>query len=118
MIARSFGLAAILFLLSCCGVRDVPRESALDRASDKYIKLVAALGERDPDSLDYYAGPAELLAQVRAEDASGGVRTIFREPLVRRNKRECNHLDGSTRRDPESRRLVAAQPLANRAAAL
>ena len=70
MIARVALLLSILLLLSCRGVRDVPRESALDRASDKYIKLVAALGERDPDSLDYYAGPAEWLAQVRAEDAS------------------------------------------------
>jgi hypothetical protein len=59
----------VLLLLSCHGVGDVSHESALDLASDKYIKLVAALGERDPDSLDYYAGPAEWLAQVRAEDA-------------------------------------------------
>jgi len=69
VIARVALLLSILFLLSCRGVRDVPRASPLDRASDKYIKLVAALGERDPDSLDYYAGPAEWLAQVRAEDA-------------------------------------------------
>jgi hypothetical protein len=56
-------LAAVLWVLSCGGGR--PPEGALDKQFDDYVKLVAALGERDPDSLDYYAGPDEWLAEVR-----------------------------------------------------
>jgi hypothetical protein len=65
--ARALPFAAVIALLSC---GDLPGQSALDRASDTYIKLVAALGQRDPDSLDYYAGPDDWLDQARRTYAS------------------------------------------------
>jgi hypothetical protein len=64
------GLGAALFL-ACCGGAPAPASgSAFDRQSEAYIKLVAALGERDPDSLDYYAGPSAWFEQARASRES------------------------------------------------
>ncbi len=33
----------------------------------EYIRLAVALGERDPQSLDYYYGPAEWVADIKAQ---------------------------------------------------
>jgi hypothetical protein len=41
-----------------CQRRD-SNASAVDRADEAYVKLALALGERDRDSLDFYAGPDE-----------------------------------------------------------
>jgi hypothetical protein len=43
-----------------CGAR--PR---LDEDARQYVRLAVALGERDPDSLDFYAGPADAVADIR-----------------------------------------------------
>ena len=45
----------------------------LDREAEAYVRLVLALGERDPDSLDFYAGPPEWMAEARTK------RTPFAE---------------------------------------
>lgn len=42
-------------------------QSPLDDAALRYVRLAVALGERDPDSLDFYAGPAELVADQRRD---------------------------------------------------
>ncbi|HEY7284337.1 MAG TPA: hypothetical protein VH497_02760 [Vicinamibacterales bacterium] len=63
--SRLFFLAALVIALSC----ESP-SARLDRQFDDYVKLVAALGQRDPDSLDFYAGPDEWLANARRTDAS------------------------------------------------
>jgi hypothetical protein len=39
----------------------------LDREAEAYVRLVLALGERDADSLDFYAGPPEWMAEARAK---------------------------------------------------
>ena len=39
--------------------------SSLDEDARRYVRLAIALGERDPDSLDFYAGPPEAVADVR-----------------------------------------------------
>ena len=39
--------------------------SSLDDEARRYVRLAVALGERDPDSLDFYAGPADLVADER-----------------------------------------------------
>ena len=54
-------------LIACRVARDLSPRATLDRQFDTYVKLVAALGERDPDSLDSYAGPPVWLEQARAE---------------------------------------------------
>ncbi len=52
-----------LLLLTCaCGRAS---RSPLDDAADRYVRLAVALGERDPDSLDFYSGPAERVADIR-----------------------------------------------------
>jgi len=47
-----------------CGQGAVRR---LDQQAEAYVRLVLALGERDPDSLDFYAGPPAWLADARAK---------------------------------------------------
>jgi hypothetical protein len=42
----------------------------LDAAARGYVRLAAALGERDPDSLDFYAGPAALVDDIRRHPPS------------------------------------------------
>jgi hypothetical protein len=66
---RLLPVAAILCILACDSAC-FSREASLDRQFDDYIRLVAALGQRDPDSLDYYAGPDEWLVQARRTYAS------------------------------------------------
>jgi len=39
----------------------------LDDQAEAYVRLVLALGERDPDSLDFYAGPPEWMAEARTK---------------------------------------------------
>src|SRR5262249_29856359 len=37
----------------------------LDAQAERYVRIVLALGERDPDSLDFYAGPTAWRADAR-----------------------------------------------------
>ncbi len=60
-------VAVVLVLCSAttnaCGRRASP--TALDDEARTYVRLAVALGERDPDSLDFYSGPADLVADLR-----------------------------------------------------
>jgi hypothetical protein len=51
----------------CGGARDLAWRATLDRQFDAYVRIVLALGQRDPDSLDFYAGPPEWLDRARQE---------------------------------------------------
>jgi hypothetical protein len=64
-------IVVLLFVLAASSAC-VSRESILDKQFDDYVKLVAALGQRDPDSLDFYAGPAEWLDESQRTYASFG----------------------------------------------
>jgi hypothetical protein len=71
----------------------------LDRQAEAYVRLVLALGERDPDSLDFYAGPPEWMAEARTK----------RTPLSEIKRSAAALLDELTRDrdqapDEESRR--------------
>jgi len=44
---------------SACARGAAADRSALNSAAEQYVRLVLSLGERDPDSLDVYSGPAE-----------------------------------------------------------
>ena len=61
---RSRANAAVILLLTVSGCARAPR-SSLDDEARQYVRLAVALGERDPDSLDFYAGPADLVADLR-----------------------------------------------------
>jgi hypothetical protein len=57
----SSAVAVALFAVGC----SAPQTSRLDDQARAYVRLAVALGEHDPDSLDFYAGPDELAADVR-----------------------------------------------------
>ena len=50
----------VLLIGWSCGARP-----PLDEEARRYVRLAVALGERDPDSLDFYAGPADAVADIR-----------------------------------------------------
>ncbi|MDE1175312.1 MAG: hypothetical protein PW789_01745 [Edaphobacter sp.] len=56
---RSVGSVFILLLLTDC--RHAKQSEIV---VDKYLRVAVALSERDPDALDYYVGPKELLKAV------------------------------------------------------
>ncbi len=84
---------------SGCGDR---RPSAQDAHVRRYIRLAVALGERDPDSLDYYVGPADAVADVRRTPPPlAGIRTEAAQL--------SSAIGADTFSDPErSRNLVAS----------
>jgi hypothetical protein len=58
---------AVLFIvgLTFGGCRGRASRSSLDDDARRYVQLAAAVGEHDPDSLDFYAGPPDLVAGER-----------------------------------------------------
>ena len=55
---RGIFFAALCFALSC-------GPPSADRQAREYARLAVALGERDPDSIDFYYGPPDWVADVR-----------------------------------------------------
>jgi hypothetical protein len=69
------GLTIGALLLGCCifmGSHNDPKRPAppLAGVSPSYARLAVALGERDPDSIDYYYGPAEWVTDIRENPPS------------------------------------------------
>lgn len=62
-------LSMLLLALLCCsmGCKSPAKTPSIDSLAERYLRLVVALGERDPDSLDFYAGPEALIADVRRQ---------------------------------------------------
>ena len=58
----SLRACATCVLLAAWGCGAPP---SLDDAARRYVRLAVALGERDPDSIDFYAGPADAVADLR-----------------------------------------------------
>ena len=89
-------LIVLVLVLSGCGRTS---RSTLDDDARRYVRLAVALGERDSDSLDFYAGPADLVADVR--------RNLPPLPEIRR---EAETLSGRVSRhvaadDPDAERV-------------
>lgn len=62
-----------LVLLGTSGCRSTRKEPPnLDEAAHRYVRLSVALGEHDPDSLDYYAGPKNEVADILRNAPSAG----------------------------------------------
>src|ERR1700738_2517065 len=64
ILAATFALLFAPFLgpLAC---RRAQSFSTVDDCAHEYLRLVVSLGERDPDSLDYYFGPESLVSEER-----------------------------------------------------
>ena len=60
-ILRLLSGAAIITAPAC----DAHPRATLDDDARQYVRLAVALGERDPDSLDFYAGPADAVSDIR-----------------------------------------------------
>ncbi len=68
---RPAAVLAALLLLSFTGCAKrapatEPRASALDAAAERYVKLVLAVGQHDPDYVDAYFGPAAWAEEAKA----------------------------------------------------
>jgi len=62
-------LACVLsFALSSC--KSSKPEAALDRDVREYVRLAVGLGQRDPDSLDFYSAPESQVADVVKQSPS------------------------------------------------
>jgi len=88
----------LLFAAAC------RREPSLDDEARQYVRLAVALGERDPDALDFYAGPADAVADVRRNP-----------PALTAIKREAEMMAGRVR-DPGYDSARATRLLADLAA--
>lgn len=61
----SIGLATCALLANACRPEPAFEDVTLDLAAREYVGLLVALGERDADSLDFYAGPPDWVADIR-----------------------------------------------------
>jgi hypothetical protein len=72
-------MIVLALVLTGCGP-----EKQTTALTDRYLRLAVALGERDPDSLDFYAGPESLVSAVRKnppklDEISNEVRALEQE---------------------------------------
>ena len=49
------------------GVSGCAAPLSLDQEARQFVRLAVALGERDPDSLDFYSGPVDAVADIRRD---------------------------------------------------
>jgi len=80
---RGFGsallLGGLLMLSACHGSGSGPARPAADDPVRKYLGLALELGERDPDSLDFYVGADPELDKLRANpEALDGIHSSAR----------------------------------------
>jgi hypothetical protein len=57
-----FGAIVLLCILANCGRVGAP---SFDDSAREYVRLAVALGERDPDAVDYYYGPKDWVSDIR-----------------------------------------------------
>jgi hypothetical protein len=68
---RRFSVALSLCLCVGCGRGTLRSQRPnFDNVMREYLRLAVALGERDPDGLDYYYGPPEWVADIRGHPPS------------------------------------------------
>jgi hypothetical protein len=59
-----FGMGLVLLVATGC--RSAKRDELnLDEVAHRYVRLSVALGEHDPDSIDYYSGAEERVADIQ-----------------------------------------------------
>src|SRR3954447_19509797 len=57
-------------VLSACASTTATSPAAMNDASERYVKLVLAMGEHDADYVDAYYGPPEWRTEVKAKKES------------------------------------------------
>ena len=67
-LSRTLGTLLLLGLSACRS--SAPPPVTLDGLAQSYVALARDLGDRDPDSLDFYAGSDSLAAKTKASDQS------------------------------------------------
>jgi hypothetical protein len=72
-----------MLALATIGCRPA-RRSPFDEEARRYVRLAVALGERDPDSLDFYAGPESAVADVRRDPPPLATIKLEARELARR----------------------------------
>ncbi len=87
MSSRLITFLGIVSLTGSCA-----RKPPVEQNIREYIRLVVALGERDPDSLDFYYGPAAWVADVRKHP-----------PALAEIRRSALALAGSMKNDSDPR---------------
>ena len=65
----------------------------IDGAAERYVRLVLALGDRDPDSLDFYAGPPAWKAEAHERNATFGDISRSATDLIRDLERDTDKTD-------------------------
>jgi hypothetical protein len=94
---RRIAACSALVLTLSCRATTVP---SLDDEARQYVRLAVALGERDPDALDFYAGPADAVADVRRDPPT--LTAIRREAeMLARQVRKGPADEGSRRAPPD-----------------
>ena len=63
---KACATSCVLLTIACGG----GAHGWLDDDARRYVRLAVALGERDPDSLDFYAGPADAVADLQRDPPS------------------------------------------------
>jgi hypothetical protein len=76
----------IALMLSGCGP-----EKRVTALTDRYLRLAVALGERDPDSLDFYVGPESLISEIRKNPPK--LEEIANEARVLEQELPNSHMD-------------------------
>ena len=59
--------AALVFLISAATMPSVAKTSAMEAISERYVKLILAIGEHEPGYVDAYYGPEAWQKAVKAE---------------------------------------------------
>lgn len=104
-------LVVACFLLGCgAGSRNTeasqsPQPQSLDQLSRSYIRLAVALGERDPDSIDYYFGPEKLVSDIRLNPPTLNRIRLSSLELVQ----ELNSISPPTSQGDDRRRFLIHQ---------
>jgi hypothetical protein len=133
-LVRATAALTFVLLLGVAVQSDRGARPPLEDEAREYVRLAVALGERDPDALDFYAGPPGLAADVRAHPPAlqsirdsaeaaisrlerldvGAGRRIRRERLLRElgalTARAGLLLGGRPAYDDESRMLFGIAP--------
>ncbi|HEX3702646.1 MAG TPA: hypothetical protein VHU82_04905 [Vicinamibacterales bacterium] len=92
--------------MSGCRRRDAPPQ--IDDEAEAYVRIVLALGDRDPDSLDFYDGPPAWQAQAHARDQSfADIRRSAAALLAQLEHAPATPADGAARRQFLARQLHA-----------
>jgi hypothetical protein len=115
-VTRFFGRGGYLLpmlvvtcLLAGCGSSSqkaqASKSDSLDQLSQSYVRLAVALGERDPDSIDYYFGPADWVADIHRDPPTLATIRLSSLELIK----ELNAVPFTSSENEERRHFLISQ---------